>query len=280
MKYLIPVILGVLGLGGFLVWLCGPASEQGNRTDSGLAATETYPVGPFPDRVSEPADTSAVADIETDPGTAAEAELPETVIQEVPFTPQAPSGQWGDLVFQNACEEASLLMAAAWASSDTSLAPKPEIEEEIRAISALAEKRFGAQAYDTSIDDTAALYREHFGSDALSVMHDISLDTLRNSIREGNIVVVAANGQKLANPRYTPPGPEHHMLVIIGYDAATREFVTNDPGTKSGASYRYNEDVLFEAISDYPTGYHLPLPSPARKSAIVVLRNDSPKEGN
>lgn len=280
MKYFLSFVLIVLVLGWFGVWIGGPASEQGNRTGAELAATEIYPASPFPERVPEPADTATVADSGADPQPTPAVELPETVMQEVPFTPQAPSGQWGDPVFQNACEEASLLMAAAWALSRTSLASKSEVEQEIRAISALAEKRFGDQAYDTSIDDTTVLYREYFGLDALSVLHDISLDDLRKSIQEGNIVVVAVNGQKLANPRYTPPGPEHHMLVIIGYDAATREFVTNDPGTRFGASYRYDEDVLFDAISDYPTGYHLPFPSPARKSAIVVLRNDSPKEGN
>lgn len=35
-------------------------------------------------------------------------------IQGVPFTPQAPFMNWGDLVYEEGCEEASMLMAVYW----------------------------------------------------------------------------------------------------------------------------------------------------------------------
>lgn len=271
MKYLFSIILAALVIGGVLAWAGLFPGEWGSRADSEAVEPEVHPVGPYPNRVPEEEKTASIP-----PG----AELPETMIQTVPFTSQAPSGQWSDPVFQNACEEASLLMAAAWAASAKTLAPKAEIEQEIRAISALAEKRFGAEAYDTSADDTAALYREYFRSEDVSVLHDLTLDDLRNILREGNVVVAPFDGRELGNPHYTPPGPIYHMLVIIGYDAETREFVTNDPGTRFGASYRYAEDVLFDAISDYPTGHHLPRTSAPRKSALVISRNAPAEGGN
>lgn len=263
MKYLVSIVFAVLVLGGVLAWTGFFPGGWGSRADSEAVESEVHPVGPYPNRIPEGEKTASIP---------SDAELPETMIQMVPFTPQAPSAQWSDLVFQNACEESSLIMAAAWAASETTLPPKAEIEERIRSISALAEKRFGDEAYDTSADDTAALYREYFKSDNISVLHDLTLDDLRDAIREGNIVVAPFDGRELGNPHYTPPGPIYHMLVIIGYDADTREFVTNDPGTRLGASFRYAEDVLFDAISDYPTGHHLPRTSAARKSAIVISR--------
>jgi len=37
------------------------------------------------------------------------------------------------------------------------------------------------------------------------------------------------------------------MIVIRGFDPATKEFITNDPGTKRGEFYRYDIDLLEKA---------------------------------
>lgn len=198
-----------------------------------------------------------------------EAALPESVTHVVPFTSQAPSAQWSDPVFQNACEEASILMAAAWAKNEETLPGKAIVERDIRSISANAEKRFGKNAYDTSAEDTAILFREYSGADAI-VRHDAALVDIMDAIRKENIVIAPFDGRKLGNRHYTPPGPVYHMLVIIGYDASTGEFITNDPGTRHGASYRYDKDVIFDAIRDYRTGYHLATSDTPGKSIIIV----------
>jgi len=79
------------------------------------------------------------------------------------------------------------------------------------------------------------------------------------------------NGQKLKNPFFTPPGPLEHMIVIIGYDYQTNEFITNDSGTKHGQNYRYKENILFEALRDYPTGNHKPIID-IQKNIIIVQK--------
>lgn len=200
--------------------------------------------------------------------------LPESVTHVIPFTPQAPSAQWNDIVFQNACEEASIVMAAAWAKNEETLPGKSVIERDIRSISADAEKRFGENAYDTSAEDTATLFREYSRSEA-TILHDAASDDIADAVRKGNIVIAPFDGRKLGNPNYTAPGPEYHMLVIIGYDTKTGEFVTNDPGTRRGASYPYDEDILFDAIRDYRTGYHLKTTGAPGKTVIVVSRHTS-----
>jgi hypothetical protein len=46
------------------------------------------------------------------------------------------------------------------------------------------------------------------------------------------------------------------MLVVLGYDPRTDEFITNDSGTRHGQSYRYPAARLIRAAVNYPTGNH------------------------
>lgn len=192
------------------------------------------------------------------------------LFQNVPFTSQAPGGQWADEVFQNACEEASILMAAAWAKGQ-SLPGREAVERTIRELSALAEKFFGVGALDTSAEDTAELFREYAGTDA-RLREGVTLADIKDSLAAGDLVVAPFDGRRLGNPYFTPPGPEYHMLVIVGYDPELEVFIVNDPGTRRGEGYRYDERVLFSALRDYETGHHKPIPI-MRKSMIVVSRD-------
>jgi hypothetical protein len=54
--------------------------------------------------------------------------------------------------------------------------------------------------------------------------------------------------------------------------ALKKEFITNDPGTKRGFHYRYNEKVLYNAIRNYPTGNHLPIKG-EQKTGIAISAN-------
>ena len=94
----------------------------------------------------------------------------------------------------------------------------------------------------------------------------------RAELARGNLVLVPANGIKLNNPNFTPPGPDRHMLVIKGYDLDSGEFITNDPGTRKGEGYRYKEEIIMGAITDYPTGDHLQMTGEEEKAMIVVER--------
>jgi hypothetical protein len=60
------------------------------------------------------------------------------------------------------------------------------------------------------------------------------------------------------------------MLVIRGYDPATKEFITNDPGTRKGEGYRYPEQIIYAAWRDYPSGDHEPILN-INKNMIVVM---------
>ena len=189
------------------------------------------------------------------------------VDNQVPFTSQAPLAEWHDLRQQDGCEEASVLMAIAWVRGKelTPQAAKAEI---------LKISEWELQKYQNYVDTGAADTRErivlgYFGHQNALAKADISLTDIIDELNLGRIVLVPADGRKLANPYFTPPGPERHMLLIRGYDAKTSEFITNDPGTKRGEAYRYNEDILFNAILDYPSGDHIPIIK--EKKAMIAI---------
>lgn len=179
----------------------------------------------------------------------------KSVLHDVPFTSQAPFANWSNVVFQDGCEEASMLMSMKWVRGET--LNKNEAEEEIIKISDFEKKNFG-WFRDTSIADTAKVIELYFEYKNIEVKNNASKDDILSELLKGNIVIAAMDGQKLGNPYFTPPGPVNHMLVIIGYNLEKDTFITNDPGTKHGQNYEYSRQVLENSIRDYPTGSHEP----------------------
>jgi len=171
----------------------------------------------------------------------------------VPFIVQAPSAKWSDDRFQAGCEEASVLMAMRWIRSQKQV-DKNDAEKAILTLSDWQLKKYGSY-YDTSADDTAVrLIGGFYDYKKYSVKKNISKQDIIDELKLGHIIIAPMNGQKLKNPNFTQPGPEHHMLIIKGYDEAGDQFITNDPGTRRGADYRYKTTIIIEALRDYPTG--------------------------
>jgi len=188
---------------------------------------------------------------------------------EVPFSSQAPFGEWSDLRQQNACEEISAIMAIYW-SENKKLSPQ-EAKNEIIAISDWEQKQYGVYE-DTSVQDTVdRIFKKYFNYEKVKALNNVTIQDIINELKKSNLVIAPMNGQKLKNPFFTPPGPLEHMIVIIGYDYQTNEFITNDSGTKHGQNYRYKENILFEALRDYPTGNHKPIID-IQKNIIIVQK--------
>ena len=182
------------------------------------------------------------------------------------FAPQSPTGDWSKSEFQDGCEEASVLMAHVWRTG--TIYTKDEIRDELFAMARYEEKQIG-HGVDTDVADTAEmLLNGYFYISDYRLAYDFTLDELKSALAEG-LVIVPTNGRALKNPNFTLPGPLQHMLVVTGYDIEKKEFITNDPGTRKGEAYRYPEQVLFDAIREYPTGKHLPIAT-ERKAMIVV----------
>lgn len=197
------------------------------------------------------------------------AERPTQVMIDVPFTTQAPLKHWENPTFQDGCEEASILMAELWLSGAGPMNTE-DAERRITEIAEFTKAQFG-HSQDTSAEDTAELARALVNRDNITVITDVTLDDIRGQLANGSIVLAPTNGRILGNPHFTSPGPLTHMVVIIGYDDDTETFTTNDPGTQFGAGYMYPYTTLMDAISDYPTGHHLPIDS-VHKNIIVVSK--------
>src|SRR4030042_674403 len=175
----------------------------------------------------------------------------------IPFASQAPTGNWKDPRQQDSCEEASVLMVIKWIKGER--LSKEEAEIKLIAISEWEKREYG-NFHDTSAKDTLErIIIGYFKYENAHLKNNASLENIKEELAAGNAVIAPMDGQKLNNPYYTAPGPERHMLVIRGYDADKKEFITNDPGTRRGEGYRYNEDHFFSSIRDYPTGYHEPI---------------------
>ena len=189
------------------------------------------------------------------------------IVKDVSFAAQAPFGEWSDPRQQDACEEASALIAIKWALGESfTLA---EAKAEILKISKYQTDEFG-EYRDTSAEDTLErIINGYFGYDKARLEKDIAKADIIKELENGNLIIVPTDGQLLDNPNFTPPGPERHMLVIRGYDYDTKKFIANDPGTRQGQNYNYPEDVLFRAIQNYATGYHEPIEK-MEKVMIVV----------
>ncbi len=195
--------------------------------------------------------------------------LSKLILQSVPFTSQAPSGNWDDQRQQDGCEETSAIMAMAWVRGTGLTAAGAE--KEILAISDFEQATYGSY-HDTSAEDTVKrIFNAYFHYNKAVAVNNPSADDIIAELEKGNLVLTPMDGRKLNNPYYTPPGPDRHMLVVIGYDPATKEFITNDPGTRRGKSYRYGASLFMAAILNYPTGDHNPvIGSP--KAMIVVSK--------
>lgn len=180
----------------------------------------------------------------------------QDVLFDVPFSPQAPFAEWSDPRQEDGCEEAGVVMAMRWVN-DKSLT-RQEALDEILALSKYEEEHFGTY-HDTSAQDTVKLMKEYYGYGRASVKRDIGIDDIKEQLAHGNLVLVPADGVKLRNPNFKQPGPPRHMLVIKGYDDSHKQFITNDPGTRKGQGYRYDYDVLLNAVLDYPTGHLVPV---------------------
>lgn len=186
----------------------------------------------------------------------------------VPFTSQAPLGEWKDERQQDGCEEAVVAMAMAWIGNEKGMT-KANWRLRILILSTFEKKKYG-EYRDTDLPTIIDwLFKDYFKYSSVSLKPVKKAADILAELEKGNIVLTPMNGQALKNPNFTSPGPERHMILIKGYDYATKEFITNDPGTRNGDSYRYPEKVLVGAIRDYQTGNKVPFGS-LKKDMIVV----------
>lgn len=189
--------------------------------------------------------------------------IPAEMNLAIPFTSQAPYGTW-DLPYQEFCEEASILMTMRYLTNQP-ITTADAAATGMNDIRVFEEKEFGYYE-DTTADEVATIIKKHFGYNKVQVRLNPTIEDIKQAVAAGKPVLVPAAGRQLGNPYYTAPGPLYHMLVIKGF-TAKNQFITHDPGTRHGAGYLYDVNVLMNAIHDWRSDGNI---EQGRKVIIIV----------
>ncbi len=168
----------------------------------------------------------------------------------VPFTSQAPEKNW-DEPWQNACEEAALLMLDAYYKK-YQLSPIFARDELLKVLAYEENLGYGGSIDMEKIKKVAieTLHLDRHGT--LKIIEDPGVEDIKAYIAAKKPVLVVADGKKLPNPNFQGGGPAYHALIITGYTEDT--FITNDPGTRLGKDFEYHIEDLMGAIRDWNGG--------------------------
>jgi hypothetical protein len=167
----------------------------------------------------------------------------------VPFTSQAPDGNWSE-PWQNACEEASIVMINNF-YTDQNLS-REKAKEEILHAFRIKESRFGI-SLDENAERMVNVINLFYPWEAY-VVSNPSVEDIKKEIAYGRPIILPAYGSALKNPFFRSEQLDYHVLVISGYDDVTQEFITQDPGTRHGLDLRYSFDTIITAMHDFVPG--------------------------
>jgi hypothetical protein len=199
--------------------------------------------------VAEIASSVSEAD-ENSPSPEVSATLPALVELDVPFVPEAPEGIWAG-PWKNACEEASLVMAESFYAGQKTVSVA-EAKKRMTELFALQDRLWGSNA-NSDAARTAKIANDHMAFKA-RVVTNPTVESIKAELAAGRPVISLNHGKELGNPNipFLATGSFYHMLVIIGYDDATGEFITNDDGDeKEGAGRRYGYEHFMASVHDY-----------------------------
>ncbi len=160
------------------------------------------------------------------------------------FYSQAPYANW-DLPWQEACEEASVLLVAnEYFGHNWS---REQFNEEILKLVEWQKDRFGDYIH-TSVDQTAEILGDYLGLE--TVIHENpSFEDVQRVINDGHFIIMTFAGKQLYNPNFKNGGPMYHAVLVKGYKEG--KIITHDVGTKNGENYVYTWEVISNALHDY-----------------------------
>lgn len=164
----------------------------------------------------------------------------------VPFTPQAPKGDWRQ-PWADFCEEASVLMVDSFYANKK--LNQSEAKKELLRIDRIKRNALG-KSLDEDVSKMVELINQFLPWEA-EIIDNPSLEQIKREIDAGRPVIAPVYGRGLRNPYFRNGGPDYHVVVISGYDEEKEEFITQDSGTRRGANFRYSYKILMDAIHDF-----------------------------
>jgi len=163
---------------------------------------------------------------------------------------EVPDGRWVGS-WKNACEEASITQLQAYYSGENSISIA-NAKAFMQGLFNVEHKLWNSDA-NTDTARTLKLITDDSDFNG-RIVEAPTVDAIKAELDAGRPVIAPLNGFTLGNKNipFLASGSGYHMFVIIGYDAATGEFITNDTGdTINGPGHRYKYTRLMNAIHDY-----------------------------
>lgn len=192
--------------------------------------------------------------------------LPSEKTIDVPFTSQAPAGDWSE-PWQNACEEASIYMISSFYAGD-------EIKQ-AQAIQRIHEI-FVAKAENFTVSKDESLQTIADLIDTLDlpidtrIVYDPTTEQLKTELALGNPIIVPVYAPQLSSVYSVAGGADYHVIVLVGYDDTDETFLINDPGTAGGEGMLIPYDTFMNAIHDLNANDYL-----AGKKAVLFTQQQT-----
>ncbi len=174
----------------------------------------------------------------------------EDIVLEVPYVNEAPDGNFTG-PWKNACEEASIAMVEKYYLGEKSVSII-EAKNFMQILFNVEDQLWGFNANSDTIR-TAEIINKYSSYGAV-IKTNPTIQDIKNELDQKRPVITPNYGFGLQNPNipFAGTGSSYHMIVIIGYNDETREFIVNDSGDiKDGAGYRYDYDLFMNTVHDY-----------------------------
>lgn len=176
--------------------------------------------------------------------------IPSEINLAVPFTSQAPFARW-DAFDEEMCEEATLAMVNRF-YQNRQFSSKDDAQNALQEIKDWEEKNL-PDWQSNNAEEIARVAREMLGYQKARVIDLTDFQQIKEQLARQNPIILPAAGRELKNPNFKQPGPLYHMLVVRGWLTDGR-IITNDPGTRRGLGYIYDQEILWNAIHDWNFG--------------------------
>lgn len=167
----------------------------------------------------------------------AEMPLPTSTDLAVPFITQSPSGTWTDAE-RDLSEETMFVMTMKYFVSGAEM-DEAKLEQ-IRV--AMIHERLSMATFASFVET----YDPGYGA---VVIEDPTIEEIKTYLADGTPVIVPTDGALLQNPFYIAAGLPYHCILLRGYNET--QFIANDPGTRRGEAYVYEQSVVMDAMSDW-----------------------------
>ncbi len=168
----------------------------------------------------------------------------------VPYIKEVPAGTSGG-PWKNACEEASMAMLEQFYTGKKVM----NIEAGKAFMIMLFNKENILYGSNVNSDTTQVKFLVDTYTDYnAKIVDNPTLAQIKSEIDAGRPVITPHDGFLLGNKNipFLRAGSGYHMEVIIGYDDAAQQFITNDSGDPiAGQNHRYAYSVIMNSIHDY-----------------------------